>query len=228
MPTAPQVESWLYVDLAGLRSIQITDVGGGPFTLTLPNDMEVETALAQWQALATGHATLAETYTFVWEPTTQTVEFTATGNFTLTLDGSLPAAFGFTLATMGGGDSYASDLAPKAIANPINVHYDPPWPATETELRRYRWGRVSARVHNRAMVTTFTVLMYAAQATQLLAGPLFAGRIRLFPFGFVAGQYAANNLRGYFDAYPFEIPQAHPMGSGDGQVEVVFAAAVVF
>jgi hypothetical protein len=220
------MESWLYKDLPSLRQIKLTDAGGGPITFTLQSDNPVEVALADWQAQANADATLSLTYTFSWNASTQQVTFAATGNFSLSLDGSLPAAFGFSTSSWSGASSYASDETPKAIANPININYQPPWPGQETQLRRYRWGRTTARAHHRAMVTTEEITMLTPQANTLLAGPLFAGKLRLFPCGFTSGVYQADSLRGYHDVYPWEIPTARPEGSGDSHTTVVFAASV--
>jgi hypothetical protein len=225
MPTAPQIESWFYTGLPSLRQIQLKDSGGGPITFTLSTDNYVEAALADWQGQANVDATLAETYTIDWSASTQQVRFAATGNFELTLDGSLPAALGFSSSSHTGASLYASDETPKAIANPININYQPPWPAQETQLRRYRWGRTNARAHHRAMVTTEEITMLTTQADVLLAGPMFASKLRLYPCGFTSGAYAANNLRGFHDVYPYEIPTARPEGSGDNHTTVIFVAS---
>lgn len=150
-----------------------------------------------------------------------------TGNFDITFDGSLAAALGFSQSTYTGVTDISSDLVPLAFMSPLGITYDAPWPAQEAELRKYRWGRVSARVHHRAMITTVSVLMTATQAETLLGGPLFTSKVRLYPHGYTSGAYAADNLRGYLDVYPYEVTEVKSLGADDVHTQVTFVGSMV-
>lgn len=224
---APQIQCYLYADLDGMRSIQLTDSGGGPITLTLGSTQSVSDALDDWQTQANDPGSgLNGTYTFEWLPAVQRVSFLCSEAFTLVLDGSLRHAFGFAAASMSGDSSYTSDETPEAVTNPINVDYEPPWPAEETERSQYRWGRISNQVHYHAELTRLSVLIDGAIWDQLEGGPLLTGRAIYYPCGYTSGAYSKANLRGSLDVYPYEWADSRPMGNQGSDVEITTIAGV--
>ena len=225
MPIAPpQIESYLYSDLPSLRTIRVRE--GVPwFTFTLPGDMTVSDALTYWAGAATAEAGLAGVYVFSWASSQQVI-LACSVPCEIDLQGSLPAALGFSVAVLTGAAIYRSDLTPRAIANPVNVDYEPPWAAEETDTRRYRWGRVSSRVHYRTYLTRISVLMRSTQADDLLDGPLFVSRLIAYPCGYVAGLYSAANLSGALDVYPYELIETQRLGSSDSDTIVSLVGSV--
>lgn len=228
--TPPQLESFFYAALTGLETIRVDD-SGTVVSLTNTTAVPVQTGspnvLTGWHVDANVSVPLAETYTFSWDSTNQQVSFSATGAFDLYLDGSTSAAFGFSDQYHTGASEYTSDLTPKAICNPLNIDYDAPRAAEETELRMLRWSRAIARKHYRAEVTTLRIMMTSAQADAVLAGPLLTSKMRVLPTGYTSGAYSASNTTGYLDVFPYGIPNTQKIGSADGHTMVEIACSVV-
>ena len=224
--TAPQLEAWLYDGMPSVRSVQITDAGGGPITFTISASKIVGDALDDWAAQATADGTLAETYTFDWAEGTQQCRLLATGNFDITMDGSLATALGFSSASQTGAALYTSDQTALAIANPLNIEYEAPWTDEEAKLTTYRWGRVTSRKHYHAPLCRLRVMMETTQADALLSGPLLTAKLRAWPCGFTSGAYATSNLRGYLDVYPYEVESVDRLGTADGHTLVTLIGAV--
>ena len=230
--TPPQIESFFYVGLAGFASVDITDGGGGPFTLTntttQPLSEGAPDVLTSWHTLANSHGTLQETYNFYWDATNQQVTLGATGTFSIDLMASQAAALGFTSASLSGASSYTSDTTPLAICNPLNIEYEAPKAAEETELIARRWCRVIARKHYRAEIVTLRIMMTSTMADAVLAGPLFTSKFRACPTGYTSGAYAgATSPRGYLDVFPYGMPETQKIGAGDGHTLVTVVGTVV-
>lgn len=230
---APQIEAYLFAGLPGTRTIALQDSGGVPVELTLTASAPLSEALQDWQDQANAHSDLNGTYSFGWIPAEQRVRFVCSEIFDLDLAGSLPAALGFS-APGSGAQNYGSDLTPKVACNPVNIDYTPPRAAEETELQRYRWGRVTSYCYVKARLTSIAVVMRTEQADSVvdqdekgvIRGPLLAGRARYYPCGYMSGPWSSSNLRGYLDVCPWQHDDLERRGPRDSRTVVGLVGAV--
>lgn len=223
---APQIEAYLFAGLPGTRKIELKDSGGVTVAFTLTASAPLSEALQDWQDQANAHPSLNGTYSFGWVPAEQKVRFVCSELFDLDLYGSLPEALGFSVPGWSGLQNYGSDLVPKVAANPINIDYTPPRTAEETELERYRWGRVKSFCYVKARLTKIAVVMRTEQADEVTRGPLLAGRARYYPCGYTSGAWSSSNLRGYLDVSPWQHEDLDRRGPRDSRTIVRLVGAI--
>lgn len=208
------VESWLYADLDGLRTISISEDGVAWTDFTLTASATVLDALEDWEDQANADVGLALTYAFSWSASTQQVVFAASGAFHLEVDGSLPTALGFASGSLGSSASHASSLLPQAIAN-CGLTVEPVELSEDIRTLVRRWGRVEVAVHVLAKVVKLLVL-FSPDQQALRSSPLMHGRLRAWQDTAVSDPYDVAHPTGYLDFHPARMRDAQTLGVADG------------
>jgi hypothetical protein len=220
-----RLESFLYHRVDGLRSLQVSEDGATYYTLTITATETVTEALADWEDQANAHGSLSLTYSFEWKSDGY-VKLSASGTFYVELDGSLPAAFGFSSASLGPGTSFQSDDAPKAIFETAGVYYEAAQPVELTDTRVAKFGRVDAWAFHLGRKTTVRVAALEDVVSPLMHGPIFNGKLRIWTDTSGSGAYSESNLNGYLDVYPSQILSVEALGATEGVAVVTFTGTV--
>jgi len=220
------IQRWLKHDLAGERTIKLTDSGGGPITFTLAATAVLADALADLEAQADADATLSGAYTFSFAAATG-VTFACDETFTLEFTESMHKACGFSSATgHTGASSYASDQVAGGAWMNLNgkLSWDIPETIGPEKLHEYTHGRHDAFVFPLAQVTNVSMLVPRTTWTAVVdSGPLLSGKVRCHCSSDTSA-FSPTNLDGYLDCFPYD-PQLGQRELGDGRlVEASFRA----
>ncbi|MHC4892249.1 MAG: hypothetical protein ACYTFV_02585 [Planctomycetota bacterium] len=221
------LESWLYADAAGTRSIRVSENGSDWYTFTITTTATVRRALDELELQLNASGDLAFTYTVAFAESLNQVRFGASSAFHLELLESMPQALGFASGSLGSSLSHLSSTPPGAILAVSGAQYTAPQPVAETEFNRYSWGRSRSFGFAYGRSSTVTVIDEAANIDALVAGMLFQGRMRVSPDSAVTTAYDVTNLTGYLDLDPFEHGQARVFGVADGFKQVSMTGMVV-
>jgi len=180
------------------QTIQLTDAGGGPVSLTLSGPALLDDALTEWQALANASATLSETYTI--SRSGEVITIAATGAFDYELDGDLPNALGLAQSDSGS-SSYSGTDQPLTYWSALAVDCSPAEYGDISDLAEYRHGRVDSHIWGNHDLLRVSLYLTASTEDGLRRSYCAAGKVRLWQDAGVATAYSATNPAGYVDGF---------------------------
>lgn len=173
------LDAWLFADLPGMRTIQVSEDGGATWgTLTLPSSMTTEDALDEWEAQYAawspgGHTISADyyqgpDYVSVYKTSALSAEFESL---------SLARHLGFSSASLPAGPApWTSDLPPAGLY-PGRIGRGARQPRETVQLRGGRIGPQWAEAWSHGSTMEVRLTMTAADYDARSVGPLLSGRL---------------------------------------------------